>query len=457
MIVKLVSSGAAGIKEILSRNIESEVFAPHLELVPQLNELYEFQLAFYESRILTDDEVIRQGAYFSRVGEKPTRHFLICRGEPLKLADHSSSRLKAFFKTNQFKTGYATHGLFPYRGKFHPQMVKALLNLMGLKPGETVLDPMMGSGTTLIEATLMGINSIGVDASPFCRFMAQAKLDGFRVPLASVELALQNAEVAFDHFTRTSGHPNEGKGPKRSSQVRLDLDRGSRPRKSRSGAFLDILKVEAVRNYLLLAFLDSAGYSLRSQRRAPFDQFRAILERYLFVASKIQSVLQGAESELGQGAALEGDARKLPLDDGQVDGILFSPPYSFAIDYVANDAFHLRTMGVDLLRLKAGMVGLRGATLKEKYDLYVQDMRSVLNECRRVLRPQRFCTIVVGTNNQQLAKIFNVEPQDVKSMGELLTELASESGLELIRRIGRQITGMANTMRSESILIFQKE
>jgi len=456
MITKLAPPGVSGISEVLSRNVESEIFPPHLELVPQLNELYEFQLAFYESRILTEDEVLRQGAYFSRVGGQPTRHFLICRGEPLKLADHSSSRLKAFFKTNQFKTGYATHGLFPYRGKFHPQMVKALLNLMGLKPGETVLDPMMGSGTTLIEATLMGVDSVGIDASPFCRFMAQAKLDGLRVPLAPVEWALQNAEAVFEHFTRTSGHPSGKRGLKKTSQVRLDLDRGPKEGSNPSKALSNILKVEAVRNYLLLAYLDSAGYSLRSQRRAPFELFRAILERYLFVARKIQGVLQGVESELGKGTSLEGDARRLPLQDGEVDGILFSPPYSFAIDYVANDAFHLQSMGVDLPALRQDMLGLRGDTLKEKYALYVQDMRQVLHECQRVLRSDRFCTVVVGTNNQQLAKILNVEPQDVRSISDLLVDLARESGLELVRAIQRQITGMANTMRSEYILILQK-
>ena len=33
------------------------------------------------------------------------------------------------------------------------------MNVMGLKPGETILDPMMGSGTVLIEAQLMGITA----------------------------------------------------------------------------------------------------------------------------------------------------------------------------------------------------------------------------------------------------------------------------------------------------------
>jgi hypothetical protein len=92
---------------------------------------------------------------------------------------------------------------------------------------------------------------------------------------------------------------------------------------------------------LLLAYLDSAGYSERSERKAPYDQFHAILERYCFVVEKIQNVLVGFESEMAEATALHGDARRMPLDGESVDGVLFSPPYSFAIDYLENDSFHL--------------------------------------------------------------------------------------------------------------------
>src|SRR3990170_1977016 len=189
------------LNHILSETTRDRLFPQHLELVPQLNEVYELELAFLESRILDDDEIIRNGAYFARVGDRLTRHFLMCSGESVLLPQNSSSRLRSFFQTNQFKTGYATHGLFPYRGKFHPQMIKGLLNVMGLRPGDTVLDPMMGSGTVLIEARFMGINSVGLDASPFCRFMTQAKVDALTVPLAPVKAALNDPRAVFEYFT----------------------------------------------------------------------------------------------------------------------------------------------------------------------------------------------------------------------------------------------------------------
>ncbi|MCL6479520.1 MAG: hypothetical protein K6T65_14130 [Peptococcaceae bacterium] len=446
------------IANVLSSSIYQRMFPSHLELVPQLNEVYELELAFYESQVLSDEEIILNGAYFARVGNRFTRHFLICSGEPVRLPQHSSSRLRSFFQTNQFKTGYATHGLFPYRGKFHPQMIKALINIMGLKPGDIVLDPMMGSGTVLIEARLMGIKSVGIDTSPFCRFMAQTKINGLTIPLAPVRAALNKSKQVYEYFSTMVGQPVQG------SKMRCEYEPGilfsiNEPISNydlNCGLLPQGCDSNDVYNFLLLAYLDSAGYTERSNRKSPYDQFRAVLERYLFVAEKIQRVLDGMESELAEARTHVGDARKLPLEDSSIDGILFSPPYSFAIDYLENDSFHLGFLGVNIERLREEMIGLRGRTLRQKYDLYIADMEKVLSECARVLRSGKFCTIVVGTNNNQLSKILGVSPDDVQGIDEILIELGSKHGLQLVRKLSRQITGMANTMRTEFIVMLQR-
>lgn len=56
---------------------------------------------------------------------------------------------------------WATHR-GDYRGNWPPQMARALI-LRYSEPGDTVLDPMAGSGTTCIEAILLGRNCIAVD------------------------------------------------------------------------------------------------------------------------------------------------------------------------------------------------------------------------------------------------------------------------------------------------------
>jgi hypothetical protein len=426
-----------------------------------MHELYEMELASAEAALMSDTELVRNAGYFARVGNDWIRHFLICGGEPLRLPKHSSSQLRSFFQANQFRTGYATHGLFPYRGKFHPQMIKGLLNAMGLRPGETVLDPMMGSGTVLIEARLMGIKSVGLDASPFCRFMVQAKLDALTVPLKPLQTACLESRLVFEHFTKRAGQARAG------SKARYHIPAGPADGAFRDGpspftydpsfgALPGGCEVAAVYRFLLLAYLDSAGYSERSERKAPFDQFHSILERYYFVAEKIQNVLGGFESEMAEASALQGDARNLPLEDGSVEGVLFSPPYSFAIDYLENDSFHLGYLGADLESLRKQMVGLRGRSLREKFDLYRQDMAQVMAECARVLRRGRFCTVVVGTNNNQLSKILGTSPADVTGIDQLISDWAGCCGLQQVRKLSRQIRGMSNTLRTEYIVFLQK-
>jgi len=447
--------------DALSQDLTQQLFPAERRLVPYLDDVYELELAFYENQLLADEEIVRNAGYFASIGDTYTRHFLMCTGESLKLPDHSSSRLKSFFQKNQFRTGYATHGLFPYRGKFHPQMIKGIINVMGLKPGDIVLDPMMGSGTVLVEACLMGIRSIGVDASPFCRFMTQTKIDVLTMSLSRSRKALSNYEEVFAYFQKQVGKPA----------------RGAKTRKNRkSKGFMSIMEPAAeyvtkknrdqltdkrretsdTYNFLLLAYLDSAGYSERSGRRSPLEQFKAILERYLFVAEKIQNVLKGVESDIAHADALEGDARALFLEDQSVDGIIFSPPYSFAIDYLKNDSFHLDFLGVETDKLRENMIGLRGRGLSEKFDIYKEDMDKVLSECARVLRPGRLCTIIVGTNNNQLGKALKVHPEDVPGLHEIVVDIGSKYGLQMVKMMSRPITGISNTMRREYIVMLRR-
>jgi hypothetical protein len=450
------------IADILSKPLIQNLFPPSYELTPDINDLYELELAFYEKQILPDEELIKNGAYFLRVKNEYTRHFKMCIGEALKLPAHSSSRLKSFFEKNIFRTGYATHGLFPYRGKFHPQMIKGLINIMGLKHGDIILDPMMGSGTVLVEASLMGIRSIGIDSSPFCRLMSQTKVDALTMSLTRVKKALDNYKETFDYFEKKAGRSgtNEKSVYTNSSHDSLAMmEEAAHYRTEQTRNKLTKQQKDTIDtyNFLLLAYLDSVGYSERSQRKTPIEQFKAILERYIFVAEKIQKVIAGIEENLAPSRVLEADARDIPIDDASIDGIIFSPPYSFAIDYLENDSFHLNFLGVEIEKLRERMIGLRGKNLSQKFELYKKDMEKVLSECSRVLSKGKICTIIVGTNNNQLGKALKISPEEVQGLHEMLIDMGSIVGFQLIKMMSRPIMGISNTMRKEYILMLQKQ
>lgn len=66
------------------------------------------------------------------------------------------------------------HSLHPYMGKFVPQLVDYFLK-RDMKGAKLVCDPFMGSGTTLVEANVSGIPSIGFDISEFNAMLCGVK------------------------------------------------------------------------------------------------------------------------------------------------------------------------------------------------------------------------------------------------------------------------------------------
>ncbi len=93
------------------------------------NGLRKFKLLNKSSEL--NELIKRKGAYYKTVNGQVTDYFHIIQKNQTR-------------SVNQ----YLTHWIYPYKGKFHPQMIRALLNIIGLEEGDTVFEPFSGSGTT---------------------------------------------------------------------------------------------------------------------------------------------------------------------------------------------------------------------------------------------------------------------------------------------------------------------
>ena len=67
-----------------------------------------------------------------------------------------------------------THGFHPYPAMMIPQVAGKLLDIYGVN-AKLLFDPYCGTGTSLVEANLRGINAIGTDINPLARVMAKVK------------------------------------------------------------------------------------------------------------------------------------------------------------------------------------------------------------------------------------------------------------------------------------------
>lgn len=114
------------------------------------------------------------------------------------------------------------------------------------------------------------------------------------------------------------------------------------------------------RDILLLCYLDAMGYAARRKNKTGQQLFPIIAERYLAAIEQFQIVREELKLELGRVDVQTGDGRKLDILDNSVDGIITSPPYSFAIDYAENDRPQLEYLGRNTDELKTRMIGLVG-------------------------------------------------------------------------------------------------
>lgn len=406
-----------------SETVIKKAFGNNVELFQNVNELFELELAYLEYNSLSGEQLLERTAYIKSVDNKLSNHYLLYSNNSEKIHANRSSATQAYFEEGQFSTGYATHGLFPYRGKFHPQLIKGLINILNIQKGETILDPMAGSGTTNVEAALMGINSTAIDVSPFCQFMIKTKYEALTIDLKLLEQTKIENKKLFDFF-------KQGDVLKRITKISDDN------------------KIK-IYNLAFLAFLDALGYSKRVVKSNHEQLFDKVLPRYIETVKSFLSNKYFDQNKIGNLNVLsDSEALNIKLDINSVDCVITSPPYSFAIDYVENDKDQLEFLGYDTTELKNRLIGLKGKTKNQKLENYFADMDSFCLQVSKVLKKGKYFVLIIGSNTNQTGGI---------RLEETVINSAKKYDMPLVKSILKPIKGMRNTMKEEYVLIFEKQ
>jgi SAM-dependent methyltransferase len=354
----------------------------------------------------TTNDVIQRAAYVGSVDGRSTVYNSLIKP---KYQGGAFNRTRS---VNQ----YLTHWIYPYRGKFHPQMVRALLNILNVKRGSLVFEPFLGSGTTALEASLLGANFVGIDLSPLCVTLARVKTQSVNVV------------------------------GKLRNRVRELLSAPSLSLNSRK-QFID--SDPLVADFLQIARMVTLSDVARRSREAT-TYIRKNLDAMLESVEAHAAALKQFDIEPGKVTVSVGDCRDLAasgIKAKSVDAIVTSPPYSIALDYVKNDEHALEAMGVDTASLRGSMTGVRGRGAKQKLDLYNADMQQMFREVCRVLKPGARAAFVVGD--------ATVDGSEVTTTATM-ADWAIQAGLEHERTLPKTVFGLYNVMNDEKILIFRR-
>lgn len=363
-----------------------------------------------------------------------------------------------------------THDLHAFPAKFPPQLPRKFIESLTV-PGDVVLDPMVGSGTTVLEAFLTRRHAVAVDIDPLALHVCRVKT----TPLPLIE----TAEIGMKIVSRVKSNLHDSRvqpnlfelDEKTQEFVDYWFDRDAQ---RELGLLLEEIRSvadEHIRSFLALTLsaiiiTKSGGVSMAfdlahtrphkvadKKYRSPVKEFEKRFQRNL------RSLAGLPQTGIAPSICM-GNAQTLPLQANTVDLIVTSPPYpSNAIDYMRAHKFSLVWFGYtieSLSQLRKAYIGseavngveselLPDQTQRVIADLTLQDHRKgqvlsryywemtrVIREMYRVIKPGKAAITVVGSS-----KIKGIDTNVQGCLAEIGRAVGFEVPLIGVRRIDR--------------------
>ncbi len=188
-----------------------------------------------------------------------------------------------------------THNFYRYPARYSPGFARTAIKMF-TNPGDLVLDPFMGGGTTLVEAHSLGRKSIGSDINELSVFVSKVKT----TPLSNSDLS-----ELTDWFYNITGTLNLHNS---SHQQKFWVNNGYlqnltgkeiwpiRKLLELSIFQLRKLKKKRAKNFARCVLLNTAQWALDSQKRTPSSQeFKnKILHNFVEMTSGIKTLSEMA-------------------------------------------------------------------------------------------------------------------------------------------------------------------
>jgi DNA modification methylase len=366
----------------------------------------------------------------------------------------------SFADCTQAQTRYISHGYHTYPAKFIPQLAARLIQEYSSE-GEIVVDPFMGSGTTIVEAMVSGRIAVGVDINPVAHLIAKVKA----TPLEPALLASTFAQLERDLTTRSLRC-----APVIPANARIDYWFPPKQKRKLGQLLGRLAAVDPpdVRDFFLVAFsqilkpcsiwLQRSIKPTRDFDKVPVEPLDAFLRQSRRMTKRNREFWEMLPAAVRRRPAKYrrvecADARALPLADRAASLIVTSPPYVTSYEYA--DLHQLAALwfryGESLPAFRKRFIGtahserlaislesptaericqrLQGRKADEVRN-YFGDMLECFREMRRVLQVGGKACIVIGNTRLTNVEILN---------GEVFVEQMGSLGLRVHKTIKREI------------------
>lgn len=346
------------------------------------------------------------------------------------------------------------HQIAPYIGKMKSSMAKTLIQYCS-KPGDTILETFVGSGSVALESIIEGRNVICSDTNPYAIALTQAKLFAPR----TVDRALALCKYYLDLAEREAENVDLSKVPEWITQF-------FHPKTLREISSLFTLLREDKQHFLIgcllgilhhqrpgfLSYPASHAVPYLRTKRFPKDrypelyEFRKVRPRLLKKIMRTYRRFPYINPSLVK-KCFHKDVRHLDLAEKSISAVVTSPPYMNTLDYVRDNRLRLWFLGY---KRKKYSDKDSPKNLKE-FKRLITDFFVVVD---RVLRPRKKIVIVVGevNKNGQIKNTSTTILETAREFGGFEHLMTIEDSIPINRRIRRD----GRCTKREWIIVFRK-
>lgn len=354
-------------------------------------QIYE-QLSFI--KIPVDDFLVENFSADSFCSDKERRKIEKKYSKNLEITDKFNRKNVSY----QLNKKDILHSWLKYKEGFSANLVNILLDEMGIKPGDWIMDPFMGMGTTALVCQMRGINSIGYDIMPISSVSIKAKTDIFRYNTEEIKDVIKAVEALNVPLTYDKCTPyitiTQDAYPKENEKF-LHYIAAWRERSEYSEEVKNLLNLCIINSLERCSYTSKAGQYLgwdcrskkvvtankirmkKGQKLLPskyvrdiiFDSKETILEELRHVLADIE-IIQNNSSE-NKEAKIEfvpdSVLYNLPeLKDNFLSGVITSPPYCNRYDYTRTYALELVYLGLGEQEVKNIRQNLLSCTVESR-------------------------------------------------------------------------------------------
>ncbi len=397
---------------------------------------------------------------------KPLKRNAIDAPEELLLEISKQEEFEEWVVPSLAPTGYLSHGYFRYIGKFPPQIVHKIIVDYG-RPGGTLLDPMCGGGTSLIEAGLHKMSAIGLDINPVSRLISRVCTtvidpDSLSKTYQNMDELLSRQELeGIPLFLNSVKKRHQGSGRDLKGMEHY-FDDIALQQLMEVQEYIDGLIDEAVKAFFQLALLATLRKVSRAnvkKMNTEIDEDKKVQPVGPTLRKKLLQMMEGNRllAEIGFPShaisVKEGIAENTKIT-GPIDLVILHPPYLSGTAFSESVQLQLAWLGMKHKDLIPKELAMRGSYFHKPNGLrkYLVGWSQILREAYRSLGPGGVCVAVVGDGRVDGVRI---------PMGPITREFGEDHGFEMekwAKHLLHHNTGrtLNRRMVHQDIVIFRK-